>query len=60
MGILLKSISVQDEKTGAPVLIGLRDRAHGLHLRSRRRGGGHEGLRITTFRKGADGSGFRN
>ena len=27
MGILLKSISVQDEKTGAPVLIGLRDRA---------------------------------
>jgi integrase/recombinase XerD len=27
MGILLKSISVQDEKTGAPVLTGLRDRA---------------------------------
>ena len=27
MGILLKSISVQDEKTGAPVLIGLRARA---------------------------------
>jgi integrase/recombinase XerD len=27
MGIPLKSISVQDEKTGAPVLIGLRDRA---------------------------------
>jgi len=27
MGILLKSISAQDEKTGAPVLIGLRDRA---------------------------------
>jgi serine/threonine protein kinase len=76
MGILLKSISVQDEKTGAPVLIrkGLPQRlslaagnvsrallrtgqthqgdvssrsrghrAHGLHLRSRRRGGGHEG-----------------
>ena len=27
VGILLKSISVQDEKMGAPVLIGLRDRA---------------------------------
>jgi hypothetical protein len=47
MGILLKSISAQDEKTGPPVLIGLRDRARSsrswLHLRSRRRGGGHEG-----------------
>src|SRR5213594_1397793 len=51
LSILLKSISVQDEKTGAPVLIGLRDRAHGLHLRSHRRGGGHKGLRITTFKK---------
>ena len=46
MGILLKSISVQDEKTGAPVLIGLRDRAL-IAL-----------MGYTFARVGADGSGF--
>jgi serine/threonine protein kinase len=46
MGILLKSISVQ-KKNGCPGpdrSSGSRaHRAHWLHLRSRRRGGGHEG-----------------